>query len=151
VNPLKIKTKKPGKQRKRLYKAPQHKIGKIMSAHLSSELQASHNTRSLPVITGDNVRVYRGDYKGFEGRVTSVDRKGYGVFVDGINREKADGTQIPVPIHPSKLEIMRLNLNDKWRKRILERKSSVEERQIVPEETVNVQEPSKEINDAKGE
>jgi ribosomal protein uL24 len=122
-----------------------------MSAHLSSDLKISHNTNSVPVIKGDTVRVFRGDYKGFEGRVTRVNRKGYGVHVDGINREKADGTQIPVPIHPSKLEIIRLNLNDKWRKRILERKGSIEEKQEESEEKKELKKPSKETNIAKGE
>ncbi|RLI11822.1 50S ribosomal protein L24, partial [Candidatus Bathyarchaeota archaeon] len=72
---------------------------------------------------GDTVRILRGDYKDYEGKVTRVDRKKYRVYVDGVTREKADGTTIPVPIHHSKVEIIKLNMDDKWRKKMLERKS----------------------------
>jgi large subunit ribosomal protein L24 len=71
--------------------------------------------------------VMRGDRKGSEGKITQVDRKKYRIFIEGANREKVDGTQIPVPIHPSKVMITRLNLDDKWRKKALERKGVAEE------------------------
>lgn len=114
---------KPGKQRKRLYQAPYHIRGKILSAHLSSELQETYKTRSLPIRKGDTVRIFRGDYKGVEGKVMRIDRKRYRIFIEGITREKADGTTVLVPIHPSKVEIIRLNLDDKLRKKILERRA----------------------------
>jgi len=120
---MKIKTKKPSKQRKLLYNAPYHVRGKIMAAPLSEELRKEYGCRSLPIRSGDTVRILRGDYKDYEGRVTRVDRKKYRVYVDGVTREKADGTTVPVPIHHSKVEIIKLNIDDKWRKRILERKS----------------------------
>jgi large subunit ribosomal protein L24 len=87
----------------------------------------------MPVRKGDTVKVLRGDYKGFEGKISRVDRKSYKIYVDGINREKADGSSIPVPIHPSKVEVTRLNLDDKWRNKILERKGPREEEE-KPEE-----------------
>ncbi|HIE19042.1 TPA: 50S ribosomal protein L24 [Candidatus Bathyarchaeota archaeon] len=121
---MKVKTKDPSKQRKLLYNAPHHVRGKIMSAHLSQDLRESYGVRSLPIRSGDTVRILRGDYKDYEGRVTRVDRGKYRVYVDGVAREKADGTTTPVPIHHSKVEITRLNLDDDWRKRILERKGS---------------------------
>jgi large subunit ribosomal protein L24 len=65
----------------------------------------------------------RGDRKGFEGKVTKADRTKYRVFVEGVTREKVDGTTILIPIHPSKVMITRLNLEDKWRREILKRKS----------------------------
>jgi len=120
---MKIKTKKPSKQRKLLYNAPYHVRGKIMAAPLSEELRKEYGCRSLPIRSGDTVRILRGDYKDYEGRVTRVDRKKYRVYVDGVTKEKADGTTVPVPIHHSKVEIIKLNMDDKWRKRILERKS----------------------------
>jgi len=120
---MKIKTKKPSKQRKLLFNAPHHVRGKIMAAPLSEDLRREHGCRSLPVRSGDTVRILRGDYKDYEGKVTRVDRKKYRVYVDGVTREKADGTTIPVPIHHSKVEIIKLNMDDKWRKKMLERKS----------------------------
>jgi len=119
---MQIKTKDPSKQRKLLIEAPYHIRGKVMSACLSQDLRKSYGFRSLPIRVGDTVRILRGDYKGYEGRVTRVDRKKYRIYIDGVSREKADGTTVFVPIHHSKVEIIRLNLEDDWRKRILERK-----------------------------
>jgi large subunit ribosomal protein L24 len=61
----------------------------------------------------------RGDKKGVEGKVTRVDRSKYRLFVEGITREKVDGTAIQVPIHPSKVMITSLNLDDKRRRESL--------------------------------
>jgi large subunit ribosomal protein L24 len=117
---LLMKTTKPGKQRKRLFQGPLHKRVKQLSAPLSSELKTSYNTRAILVRTGDTVRVLRGEYKGFEGRVTKVDRKTYRISIEGVTREKVDGTAIPATIHPSKVMITRLDLDDKWRKEKLD-------------------------------
>jgi len=132
---VRIKTKDPSKQRKLLFNAPHHIRGKIMSVHLSRELRETYGFRSIPIRSGDTVRILRGDYKDYEGRVTRVDREKYRVYVDGVSREKADGTTTPVPIHYSKVEIIKLNLEDEWRKRILERKASSKEEEKPSEET----------------
>jgi len=115
-------TTKPSKQRKRVYAAPDHIRHKMFAALLSSDLRKSQKVRSLPVRSGDTVRVMRGDHKGFEGKVSRIDREKYRIYVEGLTREKVDGTTIFVPIHPSKVTITKLNLDDKWRKEILERK-----------------------------
>lgn len=130
-----VKTTKPRKQRKRLYQAPLHERYKQFSAPLSPELKSSHNTNSVPVRVGDTVRVMRGDRKGFEGKVTRVDRKKYRIFIEGVTREKVDGTTILVPIHPSKVIITRLNLDDKWRKEALKRKG-IGKKAELPEEKI---------------
>jgi large subunit ribosomal protein L24 len=117
---------KPTKQRKRLYQASANERYRRFSAPLSSKLKESHGTSSVPVKKGDTVMIMRGDRKNTEGKVTQVDRKKYRIFVEGANREKVDGTSIPVPIHPSKVMITRLNLDDKWRKKVLERKGAPE-------------------------
>ena len=122
-----MKTIKPGKQRKRLYQASPTERYRRFSASLSPKLKESHGTNSTPIRKGDTVTIMRGDRRGTEGKVNQIDRKKYLIFVDGANREKVDGTQIPVPIHPSKVMITRLNLDDKWRKKILERKGQAEE------------------------
>ena len=106
---------KPGKQRRMACQAPDHIRHKILAAHLSPELRASHITKSLPVRSGDTVRVMRGDHRGFEGKITRIDSKKYRIYVEGLTREKVDGTATPVPIHPSKVMITNLNLDDKWR------------------------------------
>jgi large subunit ribosomal protein L24 len=116
------RVKNPGKQRKKLFNAPAHIRHKLMSAPLSHELTASRGAKTLPVRRGDTILIKRGDNKGFEGKVSRVDLKAFRIYVEGLTREKVDGTNIFLPIHPSKVEIRNLNLDDKWRKNILERK-----------------------------
>lgn len=119
---------KPTKQRKMLYRAPAHIRHKLLAAHFSAELRTSHGTKSFPVRTGDTVRVVRGDHKGVEGKITRVDLTKYRIYVEGLTREKVDGTTINVPVHPSKVIVTRLNLDDKWRKEILESKKELQRR-----------------------
>ncbi len=125
---------KPTKQRKMLFQAPDHIRYKLFAAPLSPQLKKSHKVKSIPVRSGDTVRIMRGDHKGFEGKITRVDRRKYRIYVEGLTREKVDGTAIFVPVHPSKVMITNLNLDDKWRKKILERKkTTVEKAEITPE------------------
>uniref|UniRef100_A0A4X1VBP6 Ribosomal protein L26 n=1 Tax=Sus scrofa TaxID=9823 RepID=A0A4X1VBP6_PIG len=68
-------------------------------------------------------RVVRGHYKGQQiGKVVQVYRKKYVIYIERVQREKANGTTVHVGIHPSKVVITRLKL-DKDRKKILERKA----------------------------
>ncbi|HDJ96712.1 MAG TPA: 50S ribosomal protein L24 [Candidatus Aenigmarchaeota archaeon] len=116
------KSKKPKKQRKFVYNAPLHLRHKLISSHLSSELRKKYKRRSFPVRKGDEVKVMRGKFKGKTGKVMKVDLKEYKVYIEGITRKKVDGTEVPVPFHPSKLMIINLNLQDKERVKALERK-----------------------------
>jgi large subunit ribosomal protein L24 len=121
------RVKNPGKQRKKHFNAPAHLRHKLMAAPLSNELAASRGAKTLPVRKGDTVRIQRGDNKGFEGKVSRVDTKKYRIYIEGFTREKVDGTNIFLPVHPSKVEIRNLNLDDKWRKDIiLGRKKEIE-------------------------
>ncbi|HVP17321.1 MAG TPA: 50S ribosomal protein L24 [candidate division Zixibacteria bacterium] len=123
---------KPTKQRKMLYQAPDHVRHRLLAAHLSPSLRATHITKSFPVRSGDTVRLMRGDHKGFEGKITRIDLKKYRIYVEGLTREKVDGTTIFVPVHPSKLMITHLILDDKWRKKILDRKQKPQKKQQKP-------------------
>jgi large subunit ribosomal protein L24 len=118
--------KNPKKQRKKLFNAPAHLRHKLMAAHLSSELAASRGAKTLPVRKGDTVRIERGDNKGFEGKVSRVDLSEYRIYLEGLTREKTDGTNIFISVHPSKVQIRNLNLDDKRRKDILGRKKEIE-------------------------
>jgi large subunit ribosomal protein L24 len=120
-----MQTNNPGKQRKRLYNAPAHLRHRQMAAPLSSELTASKGAKTLPVRKGDTVRIMRGDNKGFEGKISRVELKTYRIYLEGLTREKTDGTNIFVAVHPSKVQIRNLNLDDKYRKdTILGRKTA---------------------------
>lgn len=116
-----------------LFAAPAHIRHKQMAAPLSPELLAQKGVKAMPVRKGDTVRVIRGDHKGFEGKVSRIDLKHYRVFLDGLSREKVDGTTVFVGLHPSKIMIRTLNLDDKVRKAILERKKPVAKKGKKPE------------------
>ena len=128
---LSVSSVKPSRQRKALYQAPLHVRRKLLSANLSPELRSKYFIRSLPVRKGDTVRVIRGAYKGVEGKVRRVDLKKLRVYIEGVTVEKADGTTVHVPIHPSNLMITKLDLSDKWRAKRLE--------QIVEEKLAEVE------------
>ena len=119
------KSKKPRKQRKFLYKAPLHLRRKMISAHLSKELREQYKRRSLPLRKGDEVKVMRGEFKGTVGKVVRINTKKYKVYVDTVKRKRSVGTEYLVPLSPSNLMIVKLNLDDKYRMKILERGKSV--------------------------
>ncbi len=123
------RVKNPGKQRKMHFNAPAHIRHKQMAAPLSNELAASKGAKTLPVRKGDTVRILRGDNKGFEGKVSRVDLKAYRIYLEGLTREKVDGTNIFLAVHPSKVQIRNLNLDDKYRKEILARKVAPEKKE----------------------
>ena len=105
----------PKKQRKALYTAPLHIRRKLMSANLSKDLRADIGKRSLPIRVGDKVQVVRGDFKGHEGKVESIDAKRYKVTVEGVTLSKPDGNAVLLPIHPSNLMIIEADLKDERR------------------------------------
>ncbi len=139
-------TSKPSKQRKMVFQAPKHIRHKMFAAPLSAQLKARHIANALPVRSGDTVRVTRGDHRGLEGKVTRVDTGKFRVYVEGLTREKVDGTTIPAAIHPSKTMIINLSLDDKLRRASLERKKGIRGRpEKVPERPVAKEEPVKVI------
>ncbi|MEN4016962.1 MAG: 50S ribosomal protein L24 [Methanobacterium sp.] len=114
-------SKQPRKQRKLLHNAPLHVRHKLMSVALSKELKDQYKRRSIPVKKGDTVQVMRGDFKDHEGKVERVDLKNYRVFVEGASVQKPDGNMVYHSMHPSKLVIVELDLDDEERNEIMER------------------------------
>lgn len=112
----------PGKQRKYRAKAPLHLKRKLMSVHFSPELQKKHAKRNLPVRVGDKVKVIKGDHKNHEGKVERVDLNRERIYVAGLERSKKDGTKTQFGVRPANLIITELSLDDKERKKALERK-----------------------------
>ncbi|XP_040589762.1 60S ribosomal protein L26-like [Mesocricetus auratus] len=111
------------KNHKRHFNAPSHIWRKIMSSPLSKELRQKYNIRSMPIRKDDEVQVVRGHYKGQQiGKTVQVYRKKYVIYIELVQREKANGMTVHMGIHPSKVVITRLKLN-KDRKKILERKA----------------------------
>ncbi len=115
------KSKQPRKQRKMIFTMPLHKRRKLFTTRLSKELQITHGVKRLPIVKGDSVMILRGQYKGIEGEVIHVGTKKVRINVQGAEREKADGSTVMYPIHPSNVEITVLNLKDPLRKESIER------------------------------
>ncbi len=127
------RSRQPRKQRKALYTAPLHIRQKLVSAPLSPELREKYGVRTLPVRKGDKVRVMRGDFKGHEGKVVKVDLKRLRILIDGVTIKRSDGTPVFRPIHPSNVMIVELDLSDKRRRALIERRGS-KKRVEAPEE-----------------
>lgn len=98
-----------------------HRRRKSLAAPLSPELRDKYDRRSLPVRVGDKVMLSRGDFRGMEGEVNEVDTKNRKLKVEGVETVKADGSEVPTPVHPSNVMITELERDDK-RAIVVERK-----------------------------
>ena len=113
---------KPSTARRRRYNAPNHIRRKFLSAPLSPSLRAEYGTRSMPVIVDDTVSITKGDRKLSEGKVLKINTAECKVYIEGVTRTRQDGSMVQIPVRPENVIITRLNLDDQWRKDILERK-----------------------------
>merc|ERR1712141_817892 len=111
------------KQRKRHFTAPSHIRRKLMTAPLSKDLKQKYGVRNIPIRKDDEVQVVRGHYKGQQvGKFVQCYRKKFVVYIERIQREKANGATVYVGIHPSKVSIVKLKM-DKDRKLIIDRRA----------------------------
>lgn len=101
-----------------------------MSTHLSKDLQKKYSKRSIPIRKGDRVKILRGQFKKTIGKVDSVDLKKLRVYIENVQNIKKDGTKTSYPLHPSNLLILELNLEDKKRRKILERKTGAKKKWV---------------------
>jgi len=118
-----VRSIQPRKQRKYRYNAPLHIRHKLVSAHLSLELRKKYGKRSIPLRKGDEVKIMRGEFKGLKGIIERVDLKKLKVYIDTLKTKKSDGSEVLRAIDPSNLMITSLNLDDKMRLKVLERKA----------------------------
>ena len=117
----KICSKSPGKQRKKLYTSPVHANKKRLKCRIDEFLQEEYGLRSLVVKTGDLVKIMRGQFRDTEGKIIRVDYKNIRVYLDSATVTKADGKEANIPIHPSNIMIVKLELDDE-RKQLIESK-----------------------------
>ena len=117
-----MKSKKPSKQRKYTHNAPLHVIRKLMSVRLSKDLKVKHSKRNFPVRKGDRIKVMVGQFKGQLSKVDSINLRQKKVYLEETFITKRDGNKVPIAFQPSNLMIMELNLEDKLRKKALDRK-----------------------------
>merc|ERR1711920_501808 len=109
------------KSRKAYFTAPSSIRRKLMSSTLSKELRKKWDVRSIPVRHGDTVKIMCGPNKNREGKVTQVYRRRWCIHIEKIVKEKTNGQQANLPIHPSNVVITTLRL-DKDRKALLAKK-----------------------------
>jgi len=133
-------SKQKRKQRKYRYKAPLHIRHKFVAANLSKELRKRYYRRNLPLRKGDSVRIMRGSFKKKTGKISNVNLRNLKVFIEGIQQSKRDGTKVNVPFEPSNLQIIELNLEDKKRMEIIERKTKEKEEKQTKKEKKEKQE-----------
>lgn len=113
---------KPGKSRKMRFNAPRHVKRKHMAAPLSPSLRAQYGVRSMLVRRDDTVVITKGDRKLTEGRVIRIDVIRGRLFVEGVTRQRMDGSTVQIPVRAENVMITRLHLDDEWRRKILERR-----------------------------
>lgn len=116
-SPLWKSSKKPKKQRKYVYNAPLHIKRKMLKVMLSKELKEKYKRNAVVIRKGDKVKIMRGDFKNQVGEVIKVNTKKIRVYVDVAKRKNAKGEETHIPIHPSNLMILELNLEDPRRLR----------------------------------
>ncbi len=138
-------SKNPSKQRKYRANAPYHLRKKFLSITLSDELEEKMGTSSIPVRTGDKAEIMRGDYEGLSGTVDRVDYTNYKVYLNNIERERVDGTETKVALDPSKLRLVKLELEDT--KRIEKYELSEIEKEAIKAE----KEDNEEVEEKKSE
>lgn len=112
------------KQRKYRYNAPLHIKRKFLSAHLAKHLRKEYGRRSAVVRKDDLVKVLRGKFAGKEGKVSVVDTKNSRIFIEGAVLKKAGGKEAHVPVDPSNVMIVELNLKDAKRVKALKKQKT---------------------------
>ena len=95
---------------------------KILSCRLNKELRNKHKVRSLPIRKNDVVKILKGKAKNKTGKVTTVYRRRWVIYVDKITKDKQNGQPINIPIKPNNCVIETLHL-DKDRKDLIDRVS----------------------------
>ena len=113
---------KPTKMRNRLIYNATHVVqSKQIGSALSGDLRKRYGRRSVRVTKGDHVSVQRGEFKGVDGKVTTVSPDKRCVTIEGIKKEKTKGDKFDYLIHTTNLLVTSLNTGDKWRMKILRR------------------------------
>jgi large subunit ribosomal protein L24 len=136
---MKIKSKKPNKQRKALFNYKNHHRSKLITCRLADFLTDVYGIKRIPLRVGDSVKICKGEYRDFEGEVLEIN-KNLRVKVKEAVFEKSDGTQFHPTIHVSNLVITKFKAEGKkmdgWRASMFERKAGFwEEEYLAPKKT----------------
>ncbi|MHA1719348.1 MAG: 50S ribosomal protein L24 [Promethearchaeota archaeon] len=137
---MKVKSKKPRKQRNALLKVKNHQVSKLFTVPLEDNLQEEWGIKRLPLRVDDYCRITSGEFSGIEGKILSVDKKTRKVTIEETSQEKKDGSSFFTPIAPSKIILTKFatkkNKIDPWREKMIERKQKLEEiGEVSPKKT----------------
>ena len=113
---------KPRKQIKYRKNAPLHIKQRFVHSHLSKELRKKYGKRSIGLRKGDKVKIMIGRFKKHDGKIERIGLRKTLAYVSGIEITKRDGSKKMIGLNPSNLMIIELNLDDKLRQKVLERK-----------------------------
>ena len=116
MKPTKIRNKK-------IYRAMNQTVSRQICATLSKDLRKKYPRRSARIMIDDTVKVMRGEYKGLTGKVAKISTESNSIAIEGNKKEKLKGEKVDVYIHSTNTIITSLNTDDKWRLKILEKKS----------------------------
>lgn len=83
-------------------------VGAMTGAHLSPELRKEHKRRSITPRKDDKVKVMRGKYRGTVGKILNAYPKIAQCEVEGVEREKVDGSKVRVSLANSNLQVIEL-------------------------------------------
>lgn len=139
-------SKNPSKQRKYRRNAPKHVKDKLLSARLSDEIRDELETKTIPLRRGDRVQVMTGEYEGSKGIIRNIDREEQKVYIDGLSRNRQDGTEVHVPFAPSNLQVVALSIEDEKRIEKYE-EADIESIEVDEEEVEEVLEAAEEENE----
>ena len=98
-------SKQARKQRKFRFQAPSSVRRKMLSSNLSEDLRKKLGKRSAPLRKGDTIRIMNGEFKNQKGKVSEINYYKLKVYVEGIQRQKKDGTKVNIPLDPSNLQV----------------------------------------------
>src|SRR3989344_9250711 len=122
----------PRKQRKFRHNAPMHIRNKFMSVNLAKDLRKEFSRTNAKLAIGDVVKILRGDRSGEKGAVERIDLSKLKVYIKDIKRKKANGTEVFIPLHPSNLQIVDINLKDDGRAKRLKHKNQNQQQAKQP-------------------
>ena len=131
----KVGSSKPGKQRKRHFQAPKHKVHKQFTAPIAGATPAETAypfLRRAPVRRGDRVEIDRGQgepryadkdtkVRFVQGKVARVDYKRHLVYIEDLKMRKRGNKVADRPIDPRNISIVAFDTSDKRRKAWLEK------------------------------
>ncbi len=106
---------KPSKQRKHRENAPYHQRKKFLNARLADDVREKIGTKTLPVRKGDKAEIMRGEWADATGQIDEVDYDDKKLFISGVETERVDTSDARIPIDPSNVQIVKLDLEDEQR------------------------------------